>query len=68
MAESPHWKYIDNRRGYVLCDVTPERLLASLRVVSTVRAPAATVATAAQFVVESGRPGVEVVDQPAPAA
>ncbi|MBM2619275.1 alkaline phosphatase D family protein [Actinoplanes sp. LDG1-06] len=22
MAESPHWRYIDNQRGYVVCDVT----------------------------------------------
>jgi alkaline phosphatase D len=68
MAESPHWKYIDNRRGYLLCDLTPERLHASLRVVSTVWAPQATIATAAQFVVPAGRPGVELVSEDLPAA
>jgi alkaline phosphatase D len=62
-AESPHWKYIDNRRGYVVCDLTDERLLASLRVVSTVWAPTATVSTAATFQVVAGTPGVEVVSQ-----
>jgi alkaline phosphatase D len=67
MAESPHWKYIDNRRGYLLCDLDPERLLASLRVVSTVWAPTATVATAARFAVRAGRPGVELVDENLPA-
>jgi len=67
MAESPHWKYIDNRRGYVLCDLTPERLEASLRVVSTVWAPTASIATAARFVVEAGRPGVELADEEVPA-
>ncbi|MFI7600335.1 alkaline phosphatase D family protein [Actinoplanes sp. NPDC049681] len=67
-AESPHWKYIDNRRGYILCDLTGGRLLASLRTVSTVWAPTATVTTAAEFQVTAGRPGLEVVrhDTPQP--
>jgi alkaline phosphatase D len=59
-AESPHWKFIDNRRGYVVCDLDESRLLASLRTVSTVRQPTATVGTFASFVVEDGRPGIEV--------
>jgi alkaline phosphatase D len=62
MAESPHWKYIDNRRGYIRCEVTPEQLLATLRTVSTVRSYDATITSAASFVVESGRPGIEVAD------
>jgi alkaline phosphatase D len=65
MAESPHWKYIDNRRGYVRCDVTRERMLASLRTVDTVlQADGTTVTTAAQFVVENGRPGLELAGTP----
>ncbi|RZU52064.1 alkaline phosphatase D [Krasilnikovia cinnamomea] len=68
MRESPHWRYIDNRRGYVVCDVDAQRLLSSLRVVDTVWAPTATVRTAAQFVAEAGRPGIaEVDEQVAPA-
>ncbi|MFD0684479.1 alkaline phosphatase D family protein [Actinomadura fibrosa] len=64
MAESPHWKYIGNQRGYVVCDVTPARLLASLRIVGSVWTPAGTtVATAARFRVDAGRPGITVVDQ-----
>ncbi|MFF5085093.1 alkaline phosphatase D family protein [Actinoplanes sp. NPDC000266] len=63
MAESPHWRYIDNQRGYVVCDVTRERMVSSLRLVDTVWAPTAAVRTAAEFVVESGRPGIaEVID------
>jgi len=60
-VDSPHWKYIDNRRGYVLCDVTADRLLASLRVVDTVWAPTAGITTAAQFRVAAGVPGLDVV-------
>ncbi|MEV4344344.1 alkaline phosphatase D family protein [Actinoplanes sp. NPDC049596] len=63
MAESPHWRYIDNQRGYVVCDITRERMVSSLRLVDTVWAPTASVRTAADFVVESGRPGIaEVID------
>jgi alkaline phosphatase D len=61
MAESPHWKYIDNRRGYFVVDLTRNRLRADLRTVSTVRAETAAVTTAATFEVRDGRPGVEVI-------
>lgn len=68
MAESPHWKYIDNRRAYVLCDVTRERMTASLRTVDTVWRPDNTTATtSAEFVIEAGRPGVTVATTPEPA-
>jgi alkaline phosphatase D len=60
MAESPHWKFIDNHRGYLLCDVDRQRWLTDMRVVSTVRAPEATVSTLAQVVTEAGHRGVEV--------
>jgi alkaline phosphatase D len=66
MAESPHWRYIDNQRGYVLCDVDRDRMLSRLRVVDTVWAAEAGVRTAAEFVVEAGRPGIaDVTAEPA---
>ena len=58
MAESPHWKFIDNRRGYLVCDLDRQRWLTELRVVSTVRAREAQVSTFARFVTEDGAPGV----------
>ncbi|MCY1137932.1 alkaline phosphatase D family protein [Actinoplanes sp. Pm04-4] len=58
MAESPHWRYIDNQRGYVVCDLSRTEMVSSLRLVDTVLAPAATVRTEARFVVEAGRPGI----------
>ena len=61
MAESPHWKFIDNRRGYLVCDLDRQRWLTDLRVVSTVLSPNATVSTFAQFLTEAGRRGVSVV-------
>jgi alkaline phosphatase D len=69
MAESPHWRYIDNQRGYVVCDVNADRMLSSLRLVDTVWAPTASVRTAAEFVVEAGRPGIAAVtEEPQPQA
>ncbi|WP_305789775.1 alkaline phosphatase D family protein [Symbioplanes lichenis] len=66
MAESPHWRYIDNQRGYVVCDVTRSAMTSSLRIVDTVWAQSASVRTAAKFVVEAGRPGIaEVTQEPA---
>jgi alkaline phosphatase D len=59
-AESPHWKYLNNERGYVRCAVGPAEIAADLRVVDTVTAPQANVMTRASFVVENGRPGITV--------
>ncbi|MQA81282.1 MAG: alkaline phosphatase [Streptosporangiales bacterium] len=59
-AESPHWKFIDNQRGYMACDATGTALTTELKVVSTVTQPGGTASTYARFVVTSGRPGVEV--------
>lgn len=67
MAESPHWRYIDNQRGYVVCDVNDQRMESSLRLVDTVWAESAEVRTAATFVVEAGRPGIASVEQEAEA-
>jgi alkaline phosphatase D len=58
MAESPHWRYIDNQRGYVVCDLSRTEMVSSLRLVDTVWAPTASVRTEARFTVEAGRPGI----------
>jgi alkaline phosphatase D len=64
MAESPHWKFIDNQRGYLVCDVDRDRWLTELRVMTTVRSPDGTASTYASFVTEDGRPGVSVASAP----
>jgi alkaline phosphatase D len=60
MVDSPHWKFIDNGRGYLRCDIDRSRWLTDLRTVSTVRSQQASVSTFASFVTEDGRRGVEV--------
>jgi alkaline phosphatase D len=59
---NPHIKYFDgDRRGYVRCALDGQRLTADLRVVDTVSRRDATESTLARFVVEDGRPGVQVI-------
>ncbi|MFI0448435.1 alkaline phosphatase D family protein [Actinomadura sp. 6N118] len=66
-VENLHWKYWDGRRGYFVCDVRPDHMISSLRVVDTVRKPTgATIKTAAEFRVQSGKPGIEVVTHDTP--
>jgi len=62
MRESPHWRYIDNERGYVVCDVTPDTMVSSLRTVDTVWSADATIRTKARFVIEADRPGIAAVE------
>jgi alkaline phosphatase D len=54
---NPHLRYHEERRGYVSCEVTPERFQASFRFVPWVTRPDAPLQTRAAFVVEDGRPG-----------
>ncbi len=58
LARNPHIHFFNGQRGYVRCEVTPERLAADYRVVPYVTRPDAPVATRASFVVEEGRPGL----------
>lgn len=61
IAEQPHWKYGDGRRGYLVTEVTDARALTTYRVPTTVKDPAAPVEAVAQFVVEKGKRGLEKV-------
>jgi alkaline phosphatase D len=59
LAENPWIRYMNSRRGYVRCEVTPASWRADYRVVEYVSQPDAPAATRASFVVEDGRPGAE---------
>ena len=60
-AANPHVRWVDAaKRGYLRCELTPDAWRTDVRVVDTVRRPTAKVATAASFVVESGRPGATI--------
>jgi alkaline phosphatase D len=65
LPENPHVKFFESRRrGYVLCEVTPERWRTDFRVVDTITAPESRVDTLASFTVENGLPGIAGVDIP----
>jgi alkaline phosphatase D len=56
LAENPCVKFHNAERGYVRCEVTPERWTTDYRTVPYVSRPGAPIATRATFVVESGQP------------
>jgi alkaline phosphatase D len=56
----PHFIHADgSRRGYGVCEFTPQRLTTTLRAVSDVARRDASIETQARFVVEAGRAVVE---------
>jgi alkaline phosphatase D len=57
--ENPHYRYVNNERGYVRCVVDRLRWQTDFRVVDTVRSEEAPIRTVASWVVESGRPRSE---------
>jgi len=56
LAENPFVKFHNAERGYVRCEVTPERWTTDYRTVPYVTRPGAPINTRATFTVESGRP------------
>jgi alkaline phosphatase D len=59
LPKNPFVKFLNNRRGYVRCEVRPNTMQADFRVVEYVSRPGAPVRTAAAFLVTSGRAGAE---------
>jgi alkaline phosphatase D len=57
IAENPHVKYGNGRRGYVRVDITPKRLLADLRGMESIKTREAACSTVKSFAVEDGRAG-----------
>ena len=60
LAENPHIKFINRRRGYVRCTLTHELWRADYRVLPYVNQEDAPVSTRASFVIENGQPGVQI--------
>ena len=57
LAENPAIRFYNGQRGYVRCDLTPERCRADYRVLEYVTRPGSPISTRASFMVEDGRPG-----------
>jgi alkaline phosphatase D len=59
LSENPFVKFYNAQRGYVRCTLSPELWQTDFQVVERVTTPGAPLVTRAQFVTESGRPGVQ---------
>jgi alkaline phosphatase D len=59
LRENAHIRFHNAKRGYVTCELTPERWTTTFRTLPYVSRPGAPVATRATFVVEAGRPGAQ---------
>jgi alkaline phosphatase D len=55
LAENPHIRYVDSRRGYLLTTFERDRMRADFKVLPYVQKPGAPVSTAASFVVPDRR-------------
>lgn len=58
-AENPHCKWQNSRRGYVVCEFTPDDCRATYRTVPFVSKPGAPIQTASAWRVVRGKPGLE---------
>jgi alkaline phosphatase D len=59
LAENPFVKFYNAERGYVSCEVTPDRWTSHYRTVPYISRPGAPLNTRRTFVVEAGKPGAE---------
>jgi alkaline phosphatase D len=59
LAENPHIKWADSRRGYVALRLTPDSLQASFRTLPYVRRPGASVSAAATFTLHDRERGLD---------
>jgi len=59
LAANPQFKWFDSRRGYTVCEVTPERWTATYRAVADQFDEASPVSTISSWEVVAGTPGVQ---------
>ena len=57
-AANPQLKFNNNQRGYLMCDVTPERWLSEFKVMDQVMEKGGTLTTRASFAVAAGDPRI----------
>ena len=59
LADNPFVKFHNAQRGYVRCHATPKAWKSDFQVVEYVTRPGAPISTAASYVLEAGRPGLQ---------
>jgi len=58
LDNNPTLKFLNNQRGYLLCDVTPERWITEVKVLDKVSERGGVLSTRARLAVESGVPKI----------
>ncbi|MTD56414.1 alkaline phosphatase D family protein [Amycolatopsis pithecellobii] len=58
---NPHIRFVNRKRGYVRCSVTPDSLVADYRAVDYVSRPGSPVGTLGRFVIVSDEPGARQI-------
>ncbi|EGY01290.1 Alkaline phosphatase D [Nitrospirillum viridazoti Y2] len=59
MRGNPHIRFMNDQRGYLMCDIGHDKLTANFRVMDRVTTPGGAISTRASFVVEPGKPGAK---------
>lgn len=59
LRHSPHLKACTDKRGYVLCDVTPEAWIGDMKTLDTVMQPNGTLQSWRRYAIAHGRPGLQ---------
>ena len=57
--DNPHIKFHSQRRGYISCTATPSAMRAEFKTLDRVTTADLPTRTAAAFVVEAGKPGLQ---------
>jgi alkaline phosphatase D len=58
LTANPQLKFINSQRGYVICDVTPERWQTEFKVLDQIHDRNGVLTTRATYAIEAGKPGL----------
>jgi alkaline phosphatase D len=68
LANNPQLKFINDQRGYVTCDVTPDQWRTNFMTLERVTTPGSPITKRATLAVERGRPDLVIAEQAPPPA
>jgi alkaline phosphatase D len=60
MANNSQLKFINNQRGYLTCDVTPDEWRSNFMVLDKISTPGGALSRRATWTVERGRPALHL--------
>ena len=60
LKNNPELKFINDQRGYLVCEVTPDAWTTKARVVDQVSTPGGAISTRATMTVPRGQPSLQI--------